>query len=183
MKDPRFEYLNTTLQADISQADSTIAKFVALASDDAFHALTLGGEFVIAAAVRKVATELHLHITLKENLDWTEFSLYVQSKALDMAASHNPSSTTIRNLAEREQLAVYAQYAHKMSAWKAPADRFSIEWGIDDILQQCSWLTRDQAITILAHLKKNYDRNYGISWDTIADTVHIKFPKPEVVPA
>ena len=59
------------------------------------------------------------------------------------------------------------------------SDKIEIIWDVDDVMQECRWLTRDQALEVLHDLKANHDATIGINWDVIRDTVAVFYPKPE----
>ena len=46
-------------------------------------------------------------------------------------------------------------------------DTLYVEWCIDDVLQQDSTLTREQAIEVLELLDNKHDATIGINWDVI----------------
>ena len=49
----------------------------------------------------------------------------------------------------------------------------SIVWSVDDVKEQCSWLTDEQAKDVLHNLKHKHDANIGINWDVIDVTANI----------
>jgi len=58
-------------------------------------------------------------------------------------------------------------------------DEIAIIWSVEDVMQECPWLTKDQALEMLYDLKVNHDATIGINWDVIRDTVAVFYPKPE----
>jgi hypothetical protein len=54
------------------------------------------------------------------------------------------------------------------------------EWGIEEVLSQCEWLTLEQAVDVLYAIVAGYDPNHGISFATISDTATcLGFHEPE----
>ena len=49
-------------------------------------------------------------------------------------------------------------------------DRISVGWSTEDVLDQCDWLTKEQAREVLQTCKHKHDCTIGITWDVI-DTV------------
>jgi len=54
-------------------------------------------------------------------------------------------------------------------------DEISIVWHIDDVKEQCNWLTDEQARDVLHNLKHKHDGEIGINWDVITITADILF--------
>jgi len=54
-------------------------------------------------------------------------------------------------------------------------DEISIVWHIEDVKEQCNWLTDDQARDVLYNLKHKHDADIGINWDVITITAQILF--------
>ena len=54
-------------------------------------------------------------------------------------------------------------------------DEISIVWSVDDVKEQCKWLTDDQARDVLHNLKHKHDGEIGINWDVITITADILF--------
>ena len=46
-------------------------------------------------------------------------------------------------------------------------DEISIVWSVDDVKEQCNWLTDEQARDVLHNLKHKHDACIGINWDVI----------------
>ena len=54
-------------------------------------------------------------------------------------------------------------------------DEISIVWSVDDVKEQCGWLTDEQARDVLHNLKHKHDGEIGINWDVITITAQILF--------
>ena len=54
-------------------------------------------------------------------------------------------------------------------------DEISIVWGVDDVKEECKWLTDEQAKDVLHNLKHKHDPCIGINWDVINITADILF--------
>ena len=54
-------------------------------------------------------------------------------------------------------------------------DEISIVWHIEDVKEQCNWLTDDQARDVLHNLKHKHDADIGINRDVITITANILF--------
>lgn len=48
-----------------------------------------------------------------------------------------------------------------------PVKTICIEWTYKDVLEVRPDLNENQAQIVLAHVEKNHDCNYGITWDTL----------------
>lgn len=46
-------------------------------------------------------------------------------------------------------------------------DEIAIIWSVEDVMQECKWLSKDQALDVLHDLKHNHDANIGINWEVI----------------
>ena len=46
-------------------------------------------------------------------------------------------------------------------------DEIAIVWSIDDVMEECKWLTKEQAYDVLHHLDSKHDANIGVNWETI----------------
>jgi len=62
---------------------------------------------------------------------------------------------------------------------KIENDEIAIVWSVDDVLQECDWLNRDQALKVLHDLKHNHDATIGINWDVIRYTADCMYPEKE----
>lgn len=49
-------------------------------------------------------------------------------------------------------------------------DQIAIIWSVDDVMQQCEWLTREQAQEVLWRLDNKHDACIGVNWDVIEYT-------------
>ncbi len=58
-------------------------------------------------------------------------------------------------------------------------DSFSIEWHIDDVLEECPDLTKEQARVVLHEVSRRHDACYGINWGFIRDIAWILYPPKE----
>lgn len=54
--------------------------------------------------------------------------------------------------------------------------QIAIIWSIEDVLEVNNNLTNEQAFDVLTTLDRHHDSSYGISWDTIADTISNMYP-------
>lgn len=45
--------------------------------------------------------------------------------------------------------------------------QIAIIWSIDDVMEECKWLTKEQAYDVLYYLDRKHDANIGVNWDTI----------------
>ena len=52
-------------------------------------------------------------------------------------------------------------------------------WSVDDVLQQCNWLTREQALEVLHELEYRHNPCIGINWDTINTVAEILYPQTQ----
>lgn len=57
-------------------------------------------------------------------------------------------------------------------------EEIAIIWDVEDVMQECRWLTKAQALKVLYDLKVNHDATIGINWDVIRDTAAVKYPRP-----
>ena len=55
-------------------------------------------------------------------------------------------------------------------------DTITLEWSTDDVLEQCDWLTKEQARHVLKQCLDKHDCNIGLSWDVIDDIAWTLFP-------
>lgn len=46
-------------------------------------------------------------------------------------------------------------------------DEIAIVWSVDDVMEECKWLTKEQAYDVLHHLDRKHDANIGVNWETI----------------
>lgn len=54
--------------------------------------------------------------------------------------------------------------------------QIAIVWSIEDVQGQDETLTDEEAMNVLDMLENKHDCNYGISWDTIDDTIANLYP-------
>ena len=54
-------------------------------------------------------------------------------------------------------------------------DEITIIWSVADVLEQCPWLTNEQAFEVLHNLYRKHDCTIGINWDVIDVTADIMF--------
>ena len=54
-------------------------------------------------------------------------------------------------------------------------DEISIVWSVDDVKEECKWLTDEQARDVLHNLKHKHDPCIGINWDVVTITADILF--------
>ena len=59
---------------------------------------------------------------------------------------------------------------------KIENDEIAIVWSVDDVLQECDWLNREQALDVLRSIKRNHDATVGINWDVIWNTGADMYP-------
>ena len=46
-------------------------------------------------------------------------------------------------------------------------DEIAIIWSVEDVMQECEWLSKDQALDVLHDLNQNHDATIGINWEVI----------------
>lgn len=56
-------------------------------------------------------------------------------------------------------------------------DEISIVWSVEDVMQECDWLTREQALDVLYHLEHKHDACIGINWEVIHYNAQWMYPK------
>jgi hypothetical protein len=49
-------------------------------------------------------------------------------------------------------------------------DEIAIVWSVEDVMMECDWLTKEQALDVLHKLKSWHNATIGINWNTIRDT-------------
>ena len=62
---------------------------------------------------------------------------------------------------------------------KIENDEIAIIWSVDDVLQECDWLNKDQAMEVLHDLEHNHDATIGINWDVIRYKADAMYPDNE----
>tara|TARA_R100000664_G_C2732073_1_gene122397 strand:+ start:460 stop:795 length:336 start_codon:yes stop_codon:yes gene_type:complete len=55
-------------------------------------------------------------------------------------------------------------------------DSISVGWSTEDVLDQCDWLTKEQAREVLQMCKHKHDCTIGITWDVIDTLACDMFP-------
>lgn len=60
---------------------------------------------------------------------------------------------------------------------KLQDDQIAIVWSVEDVMQECDWLTREQALEVLYALEHKHDATIGINWDTIYYTGVWMYPQ------
>lgn len=58
-------------------------------------------------------------------------------------------------------------------------DEIAIIWSVEDVMQECDWLTKDQALDVLHDIDHNHDATIGINWEVINFTAQWKYPNPK----
>lgn len=58
-------------------------------------------------------------------------------------------------------------------------DEIAIIWCVDDVLEECKWLNREQAREVLHYLDNKHDATIGINWDTISHWAEWLYPEGE----
>jgi len=58
-------------------------------------------------------------------------------------------------------------------------DEIAIIWSVEDVMQECDWLTKDQALEVLHSIDHNHDATIGINWEVIRDSARDAYPEPE----
>ena len=51
-----------------------------------------------------------------------------------------------------------------------------IKWSVDDVLNVCNWLSRDQAKEVIDFARRKHDPDVGISWSVLEDFADILYP-------
>jgi len=58
-------------------------------------------------------------------------------------------------------------------------DEIAIIWSVEDVMQECDWLTREQALDVLHHIDHKHDATIGINWEVIYYNAEWMYPKSE----
>lgn len=58
-------------------------------------------------------------------------------------------------------------------------DFITIEWHVDDVMEECPQLEPEQARKVLHTLKHNHDACIGINWNVIRTVAAILYPESE----
>lgn len=57
------------------------------------------------------------------------------------------------------------------------SDSIAIVWHVEDVLDQCPTLNRDEALEVLHVLKRKHDANIGINWEVIQIVAQCCYPQ------
>lgn len=68
---------------------------------------------------------------------------------------------------------------NKYKSSEAKRDRISIHWSVDDVRTHCDWLTYEQAVEVLNHMKRYHNPMIGITWDVIETIAQTMFANKE----
>ena len=60
---------------------------------------------------------------------------------------------------------------------ESKSDSIAIVWHVEDVLEQCPILNRDEALEVLHTLKYKHDANIGINWEVIEIVAQSCYPK------
>ena len=66
-----------------------------------------------------------------------------------------------------------------MTTIKLDEGQIAIIWSVKDVMQECDWLTEEQALEVLHNIDHNHDATIGINWDVIYYNAEWLFPKGE----
>lgn len=55
-------------------------------------------------------------------------------------------------------------------------DEIAIIWSVEDVMQECNWLSKNEALDVLHDLKHNHDANIGINWEVIYYKAQCMYP-------
>jgi len=58
-------------------------------------------------------------------------------------------------------------------------DEIAIIWSVEDVMMECDWLTKDQALEVLHSIDHNHDATIGINWEVIHYNAEWMYPKPK----
>jgi len=58
-------------------------------------------------------------------------------------------------------------------------DEIAIIWSVEDVMMECDWLTKDQALEVLHDIDHNHDATIGINWEVIKDNADWRYPNPK----
>tara|TARA_Y100001937_G_scaffold44448_1_gene62557 strand:- start:239 stop:454 length:216 start_codon:yes stop_codon:yes gene_type:complete len=50
-------------------------------------------------------------------------------------------------------------------------------WTVDDVLQECNWLTKEEALHVLYSIYYNHKRSIGINSEVIRSVAELAYPK------
>ena len=57
-------------------------------------------------------------------------------------------------------------------------DTIALHWSTEDVMQQCNWLTKDQARDVLHECLHGHDASIGLNWDVIECVAEYNYPEP-----
>ena len=57
-------------------------------------------------------------------------------------------------------------------------DTIALHWSTEDVMQQCNWLTKEQARDVLHTCLDIHDACIGLNWDVIECIAEDKYPEP-----
>ena len=57
-------------------------------------------------------------------------------------------------------------------------DTIALHWSTEDVMQQCNWLTKDQARDVLHTCLHEHDACIGLNWDVIECIAEDNYPEP-----
>ncbi len=55
----------------------------------------------------------------------------------------------------------------------------AIIWSVDDVMEECKWLTKEQAHDVLYYVKRKHDANVGVNWETLRHWAEHLYPQGE----
>ena len=55
-------------------------------------------------------------------------------------------------------------------------DEIAIIWSVEDVMQECNWLSKQEALDVLRNLKHNHDATIGINYEVIYYTAEYMYP-------
>ena len=58
-------------------------------------------------------------------------------------------------------------------------DEIAIIWSVEDVMQECDWLTEDQALEVLHSIDHNHDATIGINWEVNHYNAEWMYPNPK----
>jgi len=58
-------------------------------------------------------------------------------------------------------------------------DEIAVIWSVEDVMMECDWLTKDQALEVLHDIDHNHDATIGINWEVIHHNVEWRYPNPK----
>ncbi len=56
-------------------------------------------------------------------------------------------------------------------------EAISISWHVDDVLEQCPSLSREEALNVLHTLHRRHDATIGINWEVIETVAQSCYPQ------